>query len=228
MPDTKTRLKLTRCYVSSNGTRSVDDSNAFTVMMNPPDFTYESSISYNTARTLGQVGSGKKFSGIDPTRVAFSILLDATGAIKPATTDAEGNDVVAQLKALRNVVYDYVGDKHEPGHVQLLWGTFIFYGRLESMSTKYVLFKPSGDPLRATVDVRFVGAMTKKEEQLISNRSSPDLTHRVMVKAGDTLPLLCEAIYGDPSYYPDVARFNGLTGFRTLQPGSELRFPPLE
>jgi hypothetical protein len=227
MSDTKTRLKLTRCYVSSSGTRSIDDSKVFTVMLNPTDFTYESSISYNTARTFGQLGSTKKFSAINPAAVKFSIVLDATGVAEAATSDSKSHDVVNQLKALCSVVYDYVGERHEPSQIQLIWGTFIFYGRLESMSTKYVLFKPSGEPLRGNVDLRIVGAMTKKEEELAANRSSPDLTHRVLVKAGDTLPLLCESIYGDPAYYVDVARVNDLDVFRKLEPGLQLHFPPL-
>lgn len=228
MSDTKTRLKLTRCYVSSSGTRSLDKSKVFTVMLNPTDFTYESSISYNTARTFGELGSAKRFSAINPSAVKFSIVLDATGVAESATSDSKSHDVVNQLKALCSVIYDYVGTRHEPSQVQLVWGTFIFYGRLESMSTKYVLFKPSGEPLRANVDLRIVGAMTRKEEELAANRSSPDLTHSVLVKAGDTLPLLCESIYGDPAYYVDVARVNDLNDFRKLEPGVQLRFPPLE
>jgi nucleoid-associated protein YgaU len=78
------------------------------------------------------------------------------------------------------------------------------------------------------VDLQFVGSMSKSEEQLVSNRSSPDLSHIVLVREGDTLPLLCASIYGDPSYYPDVARFNGLLEFRDLKPGAKLHFPPLE
>jgi nucleoid-associated protein YgaU len=49
-----------------------------------------------------------------------------------------------------------------------------------------------------------------------------------LVRDGDTLPLLCERIYGDPGYYIDVARFNGLVHFRCLEPGTRLHFPPLE
>jgi len=47
------------------------------------------------------------------------------------------------------------------------------------------------------------------------------------VRDGDTLPLLCHRIYGDPGYYLDVARHNQLTDFRQLRPGAKLHFPPL-
>jgi nucleoid-associated protein YgaU len=99
---------------------------------------------------------------------------------------------------------------------------------MQTMSTHYTLFKPSGAPLRAKVDLSFVGAMSKRETELVSNLSSPDLTHLVEVRDGDTLPLLCNRIYGDPGYYLEVARFNQLTDFRNLRPGWKLHFPPLE
>jgi nucleoid-associated protein YgaU len=49
----------------------------------------------------------------------------------------------------------------------------------------------------------------------------------VLAVAGDTLPLLCARIYGDSSYYTDVARFNGLADVRSLRAGQRLHFPPL-
>ena len=47
-----------------------------------------------------------------------------------------------------------------------------------------------------------------------------------MVLAGDTLPLLCQQIYGSATHYLQVAAFNGLDDFRVLEPGRELLFPP--
>ena len=53
------------------------------------------------------------------------------------------------------------------------------------------------------------------------------LFSQVIVQEGDTLPLLCERIYRDGAHYPMVARFNGLTDFRSLKPNTVLHFPPL-
>ncbi len=225
---TKTRLTLTRYDVGTDGTVTIDRSSTFTLMLNPAEFTHESSISYNTKKTLGQIGSDTKFSAVNPDKIRFSVVFDGTGAVAPATPQGTVPDVKDQISDLRAVVYDYVGEEHEPSHVRLLWGALIFFGRLESMSVQYTLFKPSGDPLRARVEMGFVGSMSKSEEQLTANRSSPDLSHRVLVKEGDTLPLLCNAIYGDPSYYPEVARKNGLVEFRRLRAGDWLDFPPLD
>ena len=69
--------------------------------------------------------------------------------------------------------------------------------------------------------------MTRVEAALRANRSSPDLSHMVQVRDGDTLPLLCHRIYNDCGRYLEVAKENKLANFRSLRPGTWLRFPPL-
>jgi hypothetical protein len=200
---------------------------AFTAMLNPTDFTHTHKICYNTEPTLGQIGSEAKFSAIQPDTIRFSLLIDGTGAV-PAPAGKSWPEVKDQIDQLNAVVYKYKGSQHEPSHVKVLWGSMkVFYGRLNSMEVQYTLFKPSGAPLRAKVSMTFLGFMTAEEASAEARPSSPDLTHSVLARDGDTLPLLCERIYGDPGYYPEVARINGLQGFRRLPAGLRLRFPPL-
>jgi len=221
----KTQLTINRVKVSPDGSTTVDRTKSFTAMLNPTDVKHERAIRYNTRMTLGQVGSETRFSGVMPDKVDFTLLLDGTGAVP---TESDPGEVADQVKALNNVVYTYYGSEHQPDHVRVLWGTLILYGRMQSMRVEYTLFKPSGDPLRAKVILQFVGFMSTKEAELLGNRSSPDLTHVWDVREGDTLPLLCMRIYGDPGYVVDVARFNHLDSFRRLEPGTRLQFPPLE
>lgn len=224
----KTRLTLTRYTMSASGTISIDSSASFTVMLNPSEVAHNRGISYDNTKAQGESGTEKKFNAVEPEKMSFSIMLDGTGVVPPPSLFATVKDVMTLLRELKTVVYQYQGGKHEPGCVRVLWGSVIFYGRLESMNTTYKLFKPSGDPLRAKVDLSFVGTMSKQEAELLANRSSPDLSHVVEVRQGDTLPLLCQRIYGDSTYYLDVARFNNLVDFRNLRPGGKLHFPPLE
>ncbi|MFM9969261.1 MAG: peptidoglycan-binding protein [Burkholderiales bacterium] len=226
--DTKTLFTLTRYNQASNGTVTVDKTKSFSVMINPAEISLQSSIGYSRVKTLGQTRSEMKFSAYGADEVKFSIVLDGTAAAVPAGSSADRKDVKVQIDNLFSVVYDYVGDKHEPSRVRLLWGSVIFFGRLSNISTQYTLFKRNGDPLRAKVEMKFAGSVSKAEDKLTANRSSPDLSHVIEVKRGDTLPLLCNSIYGDPGYYPEVARFNNLVSFRDLRPGTRLHFPPLE
>jgi nucleoid-associated protein YgaU len=221
----KNRMLMTRYSVKSDGTIKLDPLVSFTTMINPADVKHVTGITYDKQKTLGEANGAPKFSAVADEKLSFSLVLDSTGVV-PGLSPVPV-PVKLQIKLLSKVVYDYVGTLHETPYTRLLWGTLIFYGRLESMSTSYTLFKPSGEPLRAKVDLSFIGATTRKASGLMANRSSPDLTHRVTVREGDTLPLLCERIYGDPGWYLDVAAFNGLNDFRRLAPGRQLSFPPL-
>jgi nucleoid-associated protein YgaU len=223
----KTRLSMVRYAISDSGATTIDTSVSFTVQINPADVKHTRGIVYDKKKALGQAAEDPKFSSTDTETLSFSLVLDGTGVV-PLPAGESRVDVKTQLDNLNKLVYQMVSEKHEPGRVRLLWGSLIFFGRMQSMSTHYTLFKPGGAPLRAKVELSFVGAMSKQEASLVSNLSSPDLTHLVEVRDGDTLPLLCNRIYGDPGYYLDVARFNQLTDFRNLRPGRKLHFPPLE
>jgi hypothetical protein len=223
----KAPLTITRCTVDSKtGAVTVVDSSQYKLVINPSSFSHERKIAYNTKKTLGQASNPVKFNAICPDTVSFSVVFDGTGVIGEGIFDSIVS-VPKQIETLNALIYKLNGSTHEPNHVRLLWGTTIFFGRLQSISTNYTLFKPSGEPLRAKSDLVFKGAVGKKQEALAAGRNSPDLSHSVEVRDGDTLPMLCKRIYGDSRYYPAVARFNGLVEFRQLAPGLRLHFPPL-
>ncbi len=221
----KDKLTITACNVDDNGNVSVDDSRQFKFALNPEKYDHSFAINYNEKGAIGQSAANTRFSGVDPETLKISTLIDTTGALGEA--EADTRDLRTQLKELSDIVYKYDGDKHEPDPVQVLWGSQIFIGRLKSMTVDNTLFKASGEPLRAKLQLEFKSFMSNEEEALRANRSSPDMSHLVEVRAGDTLPLLCYRIYRDSSYYLEVARHNNITDFRSLQPGSKLHFPPL-
>jgi len=228
MPDgSKTRLRMTRYTVSDDGSTTIVDGVFFNVLLNPADIKHSRGISYDKKKAQGQTAVDPRFAAMEAEKLSFSLLLDGTGAV-PREPGEALREVKDMLDDLNKVLYRYEGNQHEPGRVRLLWGPLIFFGRLEGMTIAYTLFKPSGAPLRAKLELNFVGAMSKNAARLESNLSSPDLSHLVLVRQGDTLPLLCQRIYGDPGYYIDVAAYNQLPDFRLLRPGLQLHFPPLE
>ena len=224
MSGQKTLLKISGCSVSTKGVVTVDSSAPkFEVLINPPSYSINSAILYVEEQAMGQAGHESKFYTMEAEKLKLpSLTFDGTGAVPGSKMP-----VKEQVALLRKCVYAYVGTKHEAPIVQVVWGSMIFYGRVKELDFNYTLFKPTGEPLRAKVDISFVEYASAGQLALEANRSSPDMTHLVQVRAGDTLPLLCERIYRDPSYYLEVARINGLTAFRQLEPGTSLRCPPL-
>ncbi|MCK9182476.1 MAG: hypothetical protein M0P13_06320 [Fibrobacteraceae bacterium] len=212
------KLKLTKC---KNKGRAEDKGFApFAVLLNPENYTITSKIAYNNKES----GQELKFNSDSLDVIKFSALtFDSTGAIP----DSGRLNVKKRIDQLKKVICAYDGSEHETPVVKLEWGSLIRYARLSDMNVQYVLFSEDGTPLRATVDLSFIEAELEKEILAKKNKSSPDMTHLVEVKAGDSLPLMCSQIYNDASYYLEVARVNGLSNFRQLKAGSYLYFPPL-
>ena len=198
----------------------------FVVMINPANYDHSYSVTYNEEESPGKAAKTTKFKSVGPETVSINFLLDDTGAVI-RNKENEGKTVAKMIKDLKDVVYKYYGETHEPNFVLLVWGTLLFKCRLDSLKVEYQMFKPSGVPLRAKVTMSFKGFVDPMKESQIANRSSPDLTHIVTVKDGDNLPLLCANIYRDSKYYLKVAEVNNLINIRQLEVGSKLIFPPL-
>ena len=211
------------------------------VPINPAKYTRNGAIQYTDPKPAGAAGGSPVFGRMARETVSFELVFDATGAVpapasggtasggqrgkRKATNLDQG--VAGQIKNLKMVAYAYNSKTHEPHYLRLTWGTFSFKCRLKTLDLTYTLFAPDGAPLRARAAATFVGYTDEYILQAMMNKSSPDLTHVLTVQAGDTLPLMCHRVYGHSRYYGQVAEANGLTGFRDLQPGMQLVFPPL-
>lgn len=217
----KTKLRISPCDVK-DGVAKVNGKPSFEALINPAGYRHVSEIRYSRNVAFGP-GVERKFSTNKPDRIEFKeMILDGTGVVEGTRTS-----VKQQIDLLRSVAYTYQGTNHEPPVVEVSWGPLLFKARMESLAVDYTLFKPNGEPLRAKVSLTFVAYKSTDEVFREAGLESPDLTHLVEVKAGDTLPLLCHQIYNDSSYYMEVARINNLDNFRRLEPGQLLRFPPL-
>ena len=196
---------------------------SFSVMVNPQDYSIKDAIKYSDYNEP----RSKKFDRYEASVLTIpKIFLDTTGSIPVEKWPFNGS-IDEMIKKLKSIVYDYNGKNHEPSVVDILWGDLKVQGRLLSMETKFALFDKDGHPIRAEVNLSFALFKTFKDLEAESNKSSPDLTHVIEVRAGDTLPNLCNKVYNDPSYYMQVARINHLTSFCHIKPGMRLVFPPL-
>ncbi|WP_262965044.1 CIS tube protein [Methylobacter psychrophilus] len=201
-----------------------DAKDKFEALINPETYTLDYKV--KTANEQGQGTSSKqlKFEYAMPEELSFEFLFDNTGIIdgKPKK---EG--IFDDVNHFRQMLIGYQGSSHEPYHLKLVWGNLIFKGRAIELGITYKLFDPNGQPIRAIAKVKFKGSIEEKKRIAKEDKTSPDLTHLRTVKSGDTLPLMCYRIYGDPKYYLQVAAVNSLGNFRLLTPGTKLVFPPL-
>jgi hypothetical protein len=198
---------------------------SFEAFINPESYALEYKVKTSEGQGQGTSGAQAKFEYILPEELTFEFLFDNTGIID-GLPKKEG--IFDEVNHFKDLLTKYQGESHEPYHLKLVWGNLIFKGRATELGITYKLFNSDGQPIRAVAKAKFKGSIEEKKRVLKEDRTSPDLTQRRTIKAGDTLPLLCYQIYGDPKYYLEVAKKNRLSNFRILQPGTDLIFPPID
>lgn len=214
---------------------------SFELPINPEQFSQAFKVEYDLKQAQGSKGSDPKFKFTRPEELKLDFTFDGTGVIPMSNQTARADqprqfykDVVGQVQAFLDVVYTMDSKTHKPNFLRLLWGNFSFGSKdgfdciLKDLQINYTLFAPDGKPLRAKISATFVNYIEQVRRVREEGKESPDVTHLRKVKAGDTLPLMTHEIYGDPSYYLQVAKVNGLVNFRRLATNTDLRFPPIE
>lgn len=203
----------------------------FSVMINPESYKRTYEICYNDVQPQGKSSGTPEFNKAPSDKVNFEIIFDGTGVVPsalPGVVPYTEDGIADKIEEFLNLVFTYDGSIHSPNFLELSWGTLIFRCRLTSLDINYTLFKPDGTPLRAKATAAFIEYTNPVQLAKEENNQSPDLSHLLTVKAGDTLPLMCYGIYGSSEYYIQVAEANGIADFRHLAVGSQILFPPLQ
>jgi LysM repeat protein len=235
--------KLTIATYQDSNYESRIKSGAFQAFINPTSFSMTYKTELAKEQSQGASKADLKYVASPPSDLLLEFLFDGTGVTeansgnKLVNTIAEKlgkgsaftkKAVSEQIKAFYEATGQLEGSIHKPHNVIINWGDFEFKGILSELTIEYKLFNNEGMALRAIGKAKFSESISQKLEAETKKTNSPDLTHKRTVKAGDTLPLMTQSIYGDSKYYLEVAKVNGLINFRQLTPGQELFFPPIE
>lgn len=227
-----TPVKLTIIgYGNKEFTDRIDE---ISVQINPSTLTYSKGISYSGGENSGTSVPAKNFDAAKPTSLNFDFIFDETGVIPlQIPSDVPGKDttpttIIETVNLFEKVAYSIDNETHRPNYLIVNWGSFVFKGQLDSVNYEYSLFRQNGSPLRVKISTTIEGYMDPLTEARTVGRNSPDLTRRITIRAGESIPMWCMKIYGDATYCYDIAIVNGLSGFRNVEPGTELTFPPLQ
>lgn len=198
----------------------------YEVAINPETYSLSYKAEYTSANATGTTGGKMPFFRTLPENLNLEFLFDRTGVF--ADSQPQDNGVNGDIADFKKITYDFNGDIHRPNYLKVSWGELLFKCVVTEFNIEYKLFNSNGKPIRAIVKVTFKNFVAEEERAAREKKSSPDLTHYRVVKEGDNLPLMTYRIYGNSKYYLEVARVNGLTNFRKLQPGQKLTFPPVD
>lgn len=229
-------------YKDSNYERRIT-AGAFKAFINPASFSMTYKTNVVPGQAPGTPKSDLKYVASPPSDLQLEFLFDGTGVTEANPGNKLVNKIAEKLGKgtafAKSAVKDQIdafykatgeldGTIHKPYNVIINWGDFEFKGILSEFTIEYKLFNNEGRPIRAVGKAKFSESISPELAAKEAKVNSPDLTHKIEVKAGDTLPLMTEKIYGDSKYYLEVARVNGLINFRQLTPGEKLFFPPIQ
>ena len=208
----------------------------FTVLINPESYSIKYRVEQTESQGQGTSHPQLHFNKILAQDIHFDFVFDSSGVVvQPALLQigivnpfAETANIIEQIEIFKQLMLYYQSETHRPNFVALKWGTLLFKGQMTSMDIDYKLFKPDGTPIRALARVDFRGFIEEDLRVAKENSLSPDITHQRLFKADDRFDLVVGRIYQNPKYYIDVAKANGLTGFRKIKTGTKLVFPPVE
>lgn len=196
---------------------------SFKMQINPSDY----SLNYKTTDpdNIGVKADGDEAVSSktpDVKNLILNFTLDSTGVVPGCESVPDKIDEFNKICTIVN------GEIHTTNYLAVVWGQVDFLCKLESLQIDYQMFSPDGIPVRAKLGATFKEHIDPETSAKRKAKSSPDMSHIKIIKAGDSLPSLCNDIYGDSKYYLQVAEINGLLNFRTLVPGQAILFPRMQ
>ena len=205
------------------------DGSDFVVWMNPQSYQRSLTIIKKDTQSINAKGSSPTHAKVGEETFTFKLIFDTTGLVLSplgsSRMPAEG--VVSLIEPLIEKIAKVPPNRSQPNFVQLSWAQLQARCVLTSMSIDYKLFRPDGTPIRAEATLSFLAFTSAASLSRQCDVEPKDTPKFVTVVEGDTLPALCQRIYGDSKYYLDVAQLNDLFCFRILKAGTQLNFPPL-
>lgn len=216
------KLKIA-AYSDAACTSSVGQ--ALDVMFNPENYERDYSVEYKDSGVIGENNTTLLFQGVKGSDMSLKLVADGTGIVPlpKGITDVDG-----YITKIKDLVYSYNGSEHRPSYLKIVWGSLSIICVCKGLKISSKLFNSDGTTLRAEIVLKLSETIDFKTKAKEAKKSSPDLTHIRTVNAGDTLPLMTYRIYGDSSYYMDVAKINGLNSVLSIKPGDQLYFPPIK
>ncbi len=119
------------------------------------------------------------------------------------------------------------GDSHQPPGAIFVWGSLMFAGYVDSVSTTYTMFDNKGKPLRAVMDVTMKGSNGGSSEKK-SPRMSPDRTKARTMTEDNSIWNMALNEYGDVREWRRIADANGIMNPLDIPVGKVLKVPAIE
>jgi len=225
--------KLTFQRIDYKGEKQGD---AIEVEYAPSEISFSKAAQYADIAIPGLNQPVIQFVRGDAETLSLELFFDST----QDGTGPGSNPVTAEVEAFHQMV-TVQGSQHAPPLVKVSWGDIfagdalgaaenpdpVFTAVVLSVSRRFTLFSPDGNPLRAVVSLSQKQYASVADQVEAINYQSSDHTRIHTVAEGETLPLIAHDAYSDAARWRVIAEANQLDEVRTLKAGTQLVLPPL-
>jgi LysM repeat protein len=198
------------------------------VMFNPEEYSLNRDINYAQAAVPGLSAPLLQFVHGNLQTLDMELLLDTYEAHREGSRviNQAGDDVrklTAKITGLMNID----PTTHAPPVLLFTWGSLTFTCVLAKVSQKFIMFLPSGVPVRARLQVTFNEFSNAELEAKEIKRETSDFSQLYTVNQGETLSSIAAKVYQDATLWRPIALGNGIDDPRSLPVGLTLVIPQL-
>ncbi len=186
-------------------------------LFNPSKYDLSKQVNYAEFKATGSGTQVQQFVNRGAESLSMELFFD---------TSEEHTDVRKQHIQQIDSLLEVDPELHAPPLVEFRWGSLTFTALVESADKSFTRFLPDGTPVRARVNMTFKEYEASDYKKRISLEST-DKTKAWTVTEGDTLWLIADEEYGDPTQWRTIADANGVENPRRIEPGTVLELPPL-
>lgn len=187
------------------------------VLFNPEEYTLAKDVNYAQTTVFGRRSPILQFVAGTLQTLEMELLLD--------TYEAGGD--VRDLTSKVAAMMDIQPKTHAPPVLMFQWGSLVFRCVLARVTQRFVMFRPSGVPVRARLQVTFNEYDPVELESREIKRETADHVSTRVAGAGETLSSIAADTYGDAALWRPIAIRNGLDDPRALAAGDRLVMPAL-
>ncbi|MGI9073237.1 MAG: peptigoglycan-binding protein LysM [Bryobacteraceae bacterium] len=198
------------------------------VMFNPEDYTLSRDMNYAQAAVPGLSAPITQFVNGNVPTLEMELFLDtfekhdASGRV----LNSAGQDVRELTRKVTDLM-EINSDTHAPPVLIFAWGSLTFTCVLARVTQKFVMFLPSGTPVRARLQVTFNGFQNSDTESREVKRQTADYTKMYGVGQGETISGIAGKVYGNPQTWRPIAIHNGVEHPDSVPVGTRLVIPQL-
>jgi hypothetical protein len=197
------------------------------VLFNPEEYTVNKGNTFAEAVVPGLEAPILQFVSGSLTTLDLELLVDTYEAHADSGSSNAAGDDVRTLTRRISALLDIDPAIHAPPIVLFTWGSLDFRCVLTKVVERFVMFLPTGVPVRARLQVTFSEFTTAELEAKETKRETADYSKLHVVLEGDSVSSIASAAYRHPGAWRPIAQRNGLDDPRQLTVGRRLVIPRL-